>query len=105
MLPFIIAGSAIGGAVTLKLVEYGFSYVRSKRLSRSSVQSRKNAKRKKPAPKVEAEAKPKNTRRLVEQANEATKKATVSDAKPVEKIAQGKPSLREQLEKMTGSST
>ncbi len=100
MLPFIIAGSAVGGAVTLKLVEYGITYVRNRRAQAvAPIQE----------PVVQATAPKKNTRRaktdtasLVARAEAATKKATVSDAKPPEKTAQGRPSLAAQIAALPG---
>jgi hypothetical protein len=98
MLHVIIGISALGGAVALKAGEYAYSYFTSKPATKPR---KKNARK----PKAEAAApavKPKNVRRaatsIVEKAEAATKKVTVSDAKPEPtKVGQGKGSLSEQL--------
>lgn len=104
MLPFIIAGAALGGYATGKLVEYGVSYARGR--SAPAVKPKKNTRRKKPEATATTEAKPKNTRRasaLVEHAEAATKKVTASDAKPEPaKTAQGRPSLAAQIAALPG---
>lgn len=100
MLPLIIAGSALGGAALLKIGEYSYTYLRGKYAP--TVKPRKKNARKPKVDAAPATPKPKNTRRtaatIVEKAEAATKKATISDAKPEPtKVGQGRGSLGDQL--------